>query len=55
MVSKLFFLIILKIELIKHIKNPDNIYETIGEAGIINADMIISDGRYNKTHHLMFF
>jgi hypothetical protein len=55
MVSKLFFLKILKIELIKHIKNPDNIHETIEEAGIVNADMIISDGKYQKHIILMFF
>ena len=41
-----FFLIIfLKLELIKNIKNPDNFYETIEEAGIVNGEMISSDGK----------
>ena len=53
-VSKKHILIILKIELIKLIKNPDNIYESIGEAGIISAKMISSDGKYQK-HKILIF
>ena len=44
-VSVFFLIIFLKLELIKNIKNPDNFYETIEEAGIVNAEMISSDGK----------
>jgi len=44
-VSVFFLIIFLKLELIKNIKNPDNFYETVEEAGIVNAEMISSDGK----------